>query len=40
MQNMTTLALAIPEIALGAQNLEWVTWLLPRPFKGDFSSLC
>jgi len=25
LQNLTTLALAVPEISLGPQNLKWVT---------------
>jgi len=32
MQNLTTLASAVPEISLRPQNLEWVTWPWPCPF--------
>jgi len=40
MQNMTILASTDPEISLGPSNLKWVTWLWPRPFKGDLSFHC
>jgi len=36
MQNLTILALAVPEISLGPQNLNWATWPWPRPFQGWF----
>jgi len=41
MQNLTTLASAVPGTLLGPQNLQWVTWPYSHvPFKGDLSPKC